>query len=992
VPTIDQLAPATAAADTDEHIVSQSGTALKMTRAQILAGVQPQIALQSGVLLGRCSAGTGAPEPLSVGTNLSLANGTLSATAMPYSVNELPAGTVPAAGDLVPLSQRGTNTAVPYSQFISGLSEIANVDGSQLLLTPTGSMAPERLADFAAGILPLSGGTLTGTLTLAAGPSGPLQAATKSYVDSQLATALPKAGGVLTGSLVLAGDPSVSSQAATKNYVDTQDASLLPKSGGTLSGPLVLAGDPAAPSQAATKNYVDTQNGNFLIKSGGTLSGPLILANDPTVSSQAATKNYIDTQTAGLLPKVGGILSGSLTLAADPTTALQAATKEYVDSRVFRSGDTLTGPLILAANPISSLQAATKGYIDTQVATALPLAGGNLTGALSLAADPTSSSQAATKHYVDTQLTAVLPLSGGTLSGPLTLSSNPTSALQAAPKQYVDGQVTTALPLGGGTLTGALTLAGPPANPLNAATKQYVDSSPGNLTGVINVKSPPYNAQLNGVTDDTAAFIAAYQAAPSGSAIYVPNGVTVLQNPSSWGVALTKWVRWIVDGTTLSNGTCLADAIPGGTGPASLTLPGVVVGNSQQSAEISQGSSQPTDFSAFRTAYIVNHTGGPTGGVVSSNSRTDTIIYNSPNNYIWGSLDRLLWCGVQTSSSAPAQHVGRYIQTIRQSVGTNSNGTALPQPQMWAGCLEYRDTTAQLSSVTNSGITCEMDWFGNGPDDGHNRQIQSLVVGQNSLSGAAMEISTVVGIYLAAGHTGHAYTVLGINIPFSTSVLDTTAAAQMSGAAAIRMAAGHIIAFEPTVTYRLGFDSTTNVLRWYQGTLSYVIGKGISVGFENVCTSSTTLPNYDAGNIVFLAGSGTYTVTLPAAATVAAGTGFTFSASGTGVVSISPSGTDAIDNGPVTLRQNDRYQIISDGSSSWREVFRTNSVSPRFTGTPVLPSYTVAGLPAASTAGAKAFATNGRKPTEAAGAGSGVEVFCDGVHWISVCSGSQVLA
>ena len=422
-------------------------------------------------------------------------------------------------------------------------------------------------------------------------------------------------------------------------------------------------------------------------------------------------------------------------------------------------------------------------------------------------------------------------------------------------------------------------------------------------------------------------------------------------------------------------------------------MPGLVVGNNAQSAEVSQGSSQPTDFAAFRAAYVVNHTGGPTTGVVSANARTDTIIYNSPNNYIWNGLDRLIWCGIQTgSSSAPAQHVGRYVQTIRQSVGTNSSGTALPQPQLWSGCLEYRDTTAQLSSITNSGITCEMDWFGNGPDDGHNRQIQSLVVGQNNLSGAPMEISTVIGIYLVAGNTGHAYTVLSINIPFSTSAVDTTNATQMTGAAAIRMAAGHLIAFEPTVTYRLGFDSSFNVLRWYQGTLSYVIGKGISVGFENVCTSNTTLPSYDAGNIVFLAGTGTYTITLPAAVTVAAGTGYTFSATGTGTVSINPSGTDAIDNGPITLRQNDRYQIISDGSSSWHEVFRTNSVSPRFTGPPVLPSYTVAALPSSSVAGAKAFTTNGRKPTEAAGAGTGMEVFSDGVHWISVSGGSQVLS
>ena len=117
-----------------------------------------------------------------------------------------------------------------------------------------------------------------------------------------------------------------------------------------------------------------------------------------------------------------------------------------------------------------------------------------------------------------------------------------------------------------------------------------------------------------------------------------------------------------------------------------------------------------------------------------------------------------------------------------------------------------------------------------------------------------------------------------VNIPFSTSVLDTTSAQQMAGAAAIRMAAGHAIAFEPTNSCRLAYDSTTNTLRWYQGTLSYPVGKGISVGWFNVYASSATLPNYVSGNMVFLVGGSPYTITLPAASSVAAGTGFTFSA------------------------------------------------------------------------------------------------------------------
>ncbi len=65
---------------------------------------------------------------------------------------------------------------------------------------------------------------MTGPLTLAAIPTASLQAAPKTYVDSQIATALPKVGGTLTGALFLASDPTSSAQAATKNYVDNQVA------------------------------------------------------------------------------------------------------------------------------------------------------------------------------------------------------------------------------------------------------------------------------------------------------------------------------------------------------------------------------------------------------------------------------------------------------------------------------------------------------------------------------------------------------------------------------------------------------------------------------------------------------------------------------------------------------------------------------------------------------------------------------------------------
>ena len=699
MPTIDQLAPATAAADTDELLVSQNGTARKITRAQVLAGTQPAIAMPAGTLLGRVSAGIGSPETITIGSNLSLNGSTLVAAATPFSVSLLPAGTVPALTDSVPLSQGGANTSITYGQFMSGLAGVPNVNASQALVTPTGSTSSIKLADVAASILPVTGGAMT---------------------------------------------------------------------------------------------------------------GPLLLSGNPTIATQAANKQYVDTVAVG--------------------------------------------------------------------------------------------------------------------------------------------------------------------------------------TGVINVKAPPYNAQLNGVNDDTAAFKAAYSAAPAGSVIYVPFGVALIQKPNTWGISLTKRVKWIVDGTTFVDGTPLASAIPTGTNPAIITLPGIVVGNSALGAEISLAGSQPTDLAVLHSSYIVDHNGGNSGSVIA-NARTDTLIYNSPNDYVWGGLDRLIWTGVQTPTAAtPAQHVGRYIQSIRQTIGRNANGVPLPQPQLWAACLEMRDTTGQPSSMSNATLTVEMDFIGNGLDDANNRQIQSLVVQQHDTTGAPVEVGTVIGVYLAAGSTGHAKNVFGIGIPFSRSVLDTTNATQMAGAAAIRLAAGHTIAFESSGSNSLSYDSVTGTLRWNQGSLSYAVGKGITVGWQYVAAGNVTLPNYIAGDLVFLVGGGAYTVTLPAANTVAAGVGFTFSNIGAAVVTISPTGADIIDNGPIILRSNDRYHIVSDGLGSWREIFRTNSVSPRFTGPPVLPSYTVAGLPAAPGAGAKAFATNGRKPADSAGSGTGVEVFYDGSRWICGCSGTQVTA
>ena len=152
MPTIDELAPATAASDTDELPVFQAGASRKVTRAQLLAGVQEGLAVASGTLLGRTSAGTGAPEGIEIGANLTLAAGTLSASA-PFSTAVLPAGRSPGNTDLVPVGQSGADAAIAYGPFMGGLSALSGIDMSAHVVRPTTASAFRTLADSLSDLL-----------------------------------------------------------------------------------------------------------------------------------------------------------------------------------------------------------------------------------------------------------------------------------------------------------------------------------------------------------------------------------------------------------------------------------------------------------------------------------------------------------------------------------------------------------------------------------------------------------------------------------------------------------------------------------------------------------------------------------------------------------------------------------------------------------------------------------------------------------------------
>ena len=153
--TIPDLPLAIAAASSDLVPVSQGGVTRAASISQMTAGLQPTLALTAGQLLGRISSGSGGVENIAVGANLSLSSGTLSATASPFNASTLPSATTPAATDLVVMGQAGVNAALPYAQFLAGLSNQTGLDISRLSVTPTGIGIARHLADQLADSLPI---------------------------------------------------------------------------------------------------------------------------------------------------------------------------------------------------------------------------------------------------------------------------------------------------------------------------------------------------------------------------------------------------------------------------------------------------------------------------------------------------------------------------------------------------------------------------------------------------------------------------------------------------------------------------------------------------------------------------------------------------------------------------------------------------------------------------------------------------------------------
>jgi len=175
------------------------------------------------------------------------------------------------------------------------------------------------------GSLDLNAGT-SATVTGLSSPVQGSDAATKTYVDTEVAAIVASAPGALDtlNELAAALGDDANYATTTTNALATK----LPKAGGTMTGAIAMGtskitglGTPTAGTDATTKTYVDGIDALKVTKAGDTMSGVLAMgANkitgvaDPTLAQDATTKTYVDT------------ILGSATAAA--TSAGNASTSE----------------------------------------------------------------------------------------------------------------------------------------------------------------------------------------------------------------------------------------------------------------------------------------------------------------------------------------------------------------------------------------------------------------------------------------------------------------------------------------------------------------------------------------------------------------------------------------------------------------------------------------------------------------------------------------
>ncbi len=316
-------------------------------------------------------------------------------------------------------------------------------------------------------------------------------------------------------------DPSSDSSAASKKYVDDEVAKVATSGGGGLDQATADNRYLQKTDASATYETQTDANNTYLSKTDATST---YLSKTDATSAYAPidasyTKSESDTKYArkggGGLSASGFTMTGDIDMGnnkilklADPITPKSATSKEYVDNNFLsKHGGLILGDIAMSGQSITNLNptpqnnndAVTKSYVDSSISMAggLSISGITMQGDINMSghnvkglSDPTNDDMAASKGYVDSNF---LDLVGGTMVGNIDMGGyeitdmlrTPTTDLSAVTKKWVTDEFPTKQEvLGVFTLSGSLDLSGneiyglpdTPNTDNSAASKKYVDS------------------------------------------------------------------------------------------------------------------------------------------------------------------------------------------------------------------------------------------------------------------------------------------------------------------------------------------------------------------------------------------------------------------------------------------------------------------------------------------------------------------------------------